>query len=176
MAEFEDVRAFHEKFGLLVGDAPRHLTRRKLAERANFMLEELNEFVKASGLLAGQDPYNEATYFPGVDNEDQDLAAQADALADLVYVALGTAIQLGLPWTKIWDDVHAANMRKERGVTARGHAVDVRKPPGWVGPRGAKILVEAGYDRDTFAGTEFVGPDRLRVEDRFCVDDADYVP
>ena len=33
-----------------------------------------------------------------------------------------------------------ANMSKERGVTKRGHAFDVKKPEGWVGPDHTKIL------------------------------------
>ena len=42
--EMEDVRKFQQKFGHLNHDTPTHLTRRKLKERYDFMLEELNEF------------------------------------------------------------------------------------------------------------------------------------
>src|ERR1700743_1955821 len=49
-AEMADVRAFSVKFKQLNATTPRHLTRRKLAERANFMFEELIEFAEASGL------------------------------------------------------------------------------------------------------------------------------
>lgn len=125
MSHFNDVKEFHQKFGLIWADEPGHLTVRKLIERIEFMQEELNEFIDAVHL--------------------QDLAKQADALVDLVYVALGTAVQLGLPWQALWDDVHAANMRKARGVTKRGHQVDVTKPPGWRGPEPYRILTEAGY-------------------------------
>lgn len=122
----EDVREFQEKFGQLLSTHPRHLTRRKLQERAECLLEELDEFKEAV--------------------ESQDLAAQADALVDLVYFALGTANMMGLPWQELWDDVHRANMAKERGVGKRGHLVDCIKPEGWKGPCTDEILKEHGYE------------------------------
>lgn len=121
----EDVRDFQEKFGQLLSTDPRHLTQRKLMERWEFLNEELEEFRLAV--------------------DTQDLAGQADALVDLVYVALGTANMLGLPWQDLWEDVHRANMAKERGVGKRGHLVDCIKPPGWKGPRTEDILREHGY-------------------------------
>lgn len=123
--EFRDVRAFSEKFGLLHHDTPGHLTGRKLVERVEFLSEELTEFIDA---CAGQS-----------------LAGQADALVDLVYVAMGTAVMLGLPWDELWDDVQRANMEKERGVGKRGHLVDLVKPKGWRPPYTKEILMSHGY-------------------------------
>lgn len=123
--EFRDVLEFHRKFGMLVHEQPVHLTRRKLQERLNFLGEELDEMREGCDL--------------------QDLPAIADALVDLVYVALGTVVMLGLPWEKLWDDVQRANMEKERGVGKRGHLVDCVKPPGWQGPRTLEILMAVGY-------------------------------
>ena len=151
--EYENVRDFHQKFGLLGFDTPGHLSSGKLKERIEFMQEELNEFIEGCGLI-----YVTDTDSPGtpvlrlVDTkDDQDLAKQADALVDLVYVALGTAVMLGIPWDWLWDDVQRANMAKVRGVTHRGHAVDVCKPPGWQGPQTQRILDIAGYQhRDWF--------------------------
>ena len=125
MSNYTDVRDFQLKFGMLVHDKPVHLTLRKLNERRLFMQEELNEFLTAC--------------------VDQDLAGQADALIDLVYVALGTAISLGLPWEALWDDVQRANIGKVRGIGKRGDLVDVIKPPDWVGPSTELILAAAGY-------------------------------
>lgn len=160
--EFEHVRAFHRRFGLIVGDRPQHLTRRKLQERVEFLLEELQELANGCGLeidaVAGG---------VGVINNgqvEQDLAQQADALVDLVYVALGTAVQLGLPWEVLWDDVHRANMSKVRGPTKRGHQVDVTKPEGWRGPRTHEILREAGYDRARWCAPG-------KIDEARCVDD-----
>lgn len=126
MSNYSDVRAFQTKFGQLVGDHPRHLTRRKLNERIAQMQEELDEFTVA------------------VDNDD--IAEQADALVDLVYFALGTAAHMGLPWQALWDDVQRANMSKVPGVKPeRGFLVDCIKPEGWEGPKTMDILLNHGY-------------------------------
>ena len=57
-----------------------------------------------------------------------------DAIVDLIYFAIGTAIQFGWPIEKAWDLVHAANMQKIVGRTKRGFKVDMKKPDGWVEP------------------------------------------
>jgi predicted HAD superfamily Cof-like phosphohydrolase len=148
--EFQDVRDFHQKFELLCFDNPARLTKRKLVERIEFMQEELNEFIEGCGLVTMENSDS-----PGIpvlsyeDDGEQDLAKQADALVDLVYVALGTASMMGLPWDWLWDDVQRANMAKVRGMTKRGHAVDVTKPPGWQGPQTERILELAGYQQDS---------------------------
>lgn len=138
-AEFNDVFTFHKKFDQLHSVVPTHLTPRKLIERIKFMQEELNEFVEASGLeLTPEGEYYEAGF--------QDLALQADALVDLAYVTLGTAVMMGLPWSKLWNDVQRANMAKERGISHRGNLVDCVKPEGWVPPKTVEILRLAGYN------------------------------
>jgi len=145
--EIQDVRQFNQKFGLMVNEVPVHLTQRKLLERIQFLQEELDEFKEAV--------------------ENQSLADQADALIDIVYVAKGTAIMLGLPWEDLWLDVQRANMEKVRGVTKRGHLVDCVKPPGWKPPTTVEILKEAGYHPAQFCGH---GQSYIR-EDK-CYDDA----
>jgi predicted HAD superfamily Cof-like phosphohydrolase len=152
--EFVDVRDFHLKYSQIVSSTPSLLTKRKSAERANFLLEELQEYATAAGLRISV-RLDTATGEVGLNfapdpRIEPDLAEQADALVDLVYVAKGTAVMNGLPWKALWDDVQGANMRKVPGVTKRGNAMDVTKPPGWVGPRGAAILVENGYNHGHF--------------------------
>lgn len=130
--EMDDVQMFQEKLGHLVNYAPTHCTQRKLHERLECMREELEEFEDAV--------------------RTQDLAAQLDALIDLVYFAKGTANMLGFGpvWVKAWDEVQRANMSKKRGSTKRGHAVDAVKPEGWTPPNHEKILADAGYDREEY--------------------------
>ncbi len=144
MPHFQDVKAFHQKFGLITHSHPGHLTKRKLKERVEFLLEELQEFSEACGLVVAGDLDGRASV--AEHGGDQDLSGQADALVDLVYVALGTAVMLGLPWEALWDDVQRANMAKERKITHRGHKVDVGKPEGWQPPMTQLILQEAGYN------------------------------
>lgn len=170
--ELFDVRAFHHKFGQIDSAKPTHLTRRKLAERANFMLEELNEFAKAAGLVAVAINGNVevvGTIFRFEDCDgDQDMSLQADALVDLVYVAKGTAAMMGLPWAALWDDVQRANMAKVRGQTHRGNAFDVAKPPGWQGPKTLTILRQFGYGVIDFCS---LIRGSLRIDDTKCKDD-----
>jgi hypothetical protein len=99
------VGAFHENFGLpcVFGSRlpdPRHVPPDVAAFRVKFLKEEVEEL--------------EAAY------AEHDLPGVADALVDLVYVALGTAHLHGLPWGDLFDTVHAANMRKRRCTL--GHA------------------------------------------------------
>lgn len=136
-SNFDDVGDFHEKFGL--HNTTHHPPKPTMGEsndelmdfRIKFMEEELQEFIE--GYM------------------DQDIAQMADALIDLAYVVFGTAHLLGLPWQELWEDVQAANMRKERAAgdgsnSKRGSSFDVVKPEGWVGPNGKAILEKHGFD------------------------------
>jgi predicted HAD superfamily Cof-like phosphohydrolase len=125
---YQDVRDFHFKFGLPLRILPAPLDTQMLQDRILCLQEELGELTVAA--TQGD--------FPG----------QADALVDLVYFALGTAAMMGLPWETLWDDVHRANLAKERGPTHRNMEHDVRKPPGWVGPQTAVILRHFGWEPD----------------------------
>lgn len=64
--------------------------------------------------------------------EGGDLAAIAQELADVVYVAYGTAHSLGLPLDAVIGAIHAANMAKygPDGPILRGDG-KLMKPPGW---------------------------------------------
>lgn len=168
--ESQDVLAFQKKFGHMFTTGqgqpldehptlsrPRHMTKRKLMERARFLQEELDEFIKGCGCVAG----------PG-DNrfeEDetlQDLAAQADALVDLVYVAKGTANLLGLPWPELWADVHRANMAKVPGKKVRAGVEcmrDALKPEGWDPPHTDDILASVGYEEGAPLRPEWDDPE-----------------
>lgn len=115
---FQDIREFHEFFGLEYDGDPRHLPPELQLFRIAFMQEELNEYIRA--VLA------------------EDLEKQVDALVDLVYVALGTAYLQGFRWEPHWEQVHEANMRKVRATSkeqsARSSTADVIKPSGWTPP------------------------------------------
>lgn len=128
-SESDDVQDFHRQLELWpVVHSPAHVDPIVLQQRIAFLQEELDEFREAV--------------------EANDLAKQADALIDLVYVAKGTALMAGLPWAELWTDVHSANMQKKRGPTKRGHAMDAYKPAGWQPPITEQLLLEAGYNRE----------------------------
>lgn len=60
--------------------------------RVGLLLEEASEFAEA--IVKG------------------DKVALADAIADVIYVAIGTAIAFKIPLDKIFDEVHRSNMTK----------------------------------------------------------------
>lgn len=139
MTNFEDVKKFHKKFGL--GDdeqaypfhaGPREVSKEWMKFRIAFLKEELKELEEA--------------YAEG--NE----AGMADALIDLNYVSMGTALGRGYPWEALWTEVQGANMRKVAGETKRGVVFDVTKPPGWKPPRIELILESYGFGKQLPTG------------------------
>ena len=88
------VFAFHRAFGLPAQTLPSldGVSNEMLRLRERLLDEEAGEFALAS--------YR------------RDLVGMADALADVVYVAYGTAATLGLDLDLILDEVHRANMSK----------------------------------------------------------------
>lgn len=116
------VQEFNLKFGLPDGGADVMSNNLYTQDyRLKFLQEELDELREA--LVAG------------------DRVAAFDALLDLVYVAHGTALYMGISaaqWEFGMEAVHAANMRKVRvahpSESKRNNSADLRKPDGWVGP------------------------------------------
>lgn len=128
---YKDVKDFHYKFDLLPKEpGPILLPPDLMSFRLKFKMEEMTELTEA---------YNQ-----------QDLVKVADALIDLVYVAMGTAVMMNLPWHELWAEVHAANMRKvraeHRGQSKRGSTYDVVKPHGWQPPNLERILGDRNAD------------------------------
>jgi len=113
-----DVCHFHEKFDIPQTEMSSFLPKDMMQFRVEFLKEEVEEFV---------DAYMTDNVYKAF-----------DALIDLVYVALGTAYMMNLPWNVGWQHVQDANMRKERAKTVaeskRGTTIDVVKPEGWVAP------------------------------------------
>lgn len=131
-----DVAKFHHKFKLRETDiagvpGPVPISEDLYLFRKGFLKEELDEFQEAW--------------------ECGDMAGLADALIDLVYVALGTAHLFGIPWQPLWDEVQRANMSKERGTAStskRNSEYDVIKPEGWTPPDIAGILEQWGFPKE----------------------------
>ncbi|WP_406698535.1 hypothetical protein V5E97_06600 [Singulisphaera sp. Ch08] len=70
--------------------------------------------------------------------DDKNLVEVADGLADLIYVAIGTAVAFGIDLRPVWDEVHGSNMAKAGGEKREdGKRL---KPPGWTPPDIALIL------------------------------------
>ena len=125
---WKDIVEFHEKFGFGIPGAPTLLPEELRIFRTCFLKEELDEFVVACN--------------------HGNIHDAADALIDLVYVALGTLRLMGVPGNLCWDEVQRANMSKVRAThpsqSKRGSMFDVVKPEGWVPPDHSKHIKTGG--------------------------------
>jgi len=113
-----DVTDFLNKFNLQKLDQPGFHP--MLKQRVEHLLEEASELQVA------------------IDESNKE--ELIDALLDVVYIAIGTAVLCGFDVEAHWNEIQRANMSKERGITKRGHAFDVCKPANWVGPDHTTIL------------------------------------
>ncbi|HUW45932.1 MAG TPA: hypothetical protein VMW50_09085 [Dehalococcoidia bacterium] len=127
-SETVDIAQMHDKFWSNVKLKPSVCDKATLLARADFLQEELDEFRRAV--------------------ENGDYLEQIDALVDLVVVAKGTAVMMGLRWKWHWDEVHRANLMKEVGANKKRPDMpfDLVKPKGWIGPNHLVILDKySGY-------------------------------
>jgi len=114
-----DINEMHKKYGVhdWVKQNPERL-QQFLDFRLKFLYEEYNE---TSLAVNGRDPEE-----------------IVDGLIDVCVIAIGTLDAFGIDAYKAWDDVHRANMSKERGVKpSRPNPLgmpDLVKPDGWKGP------------------------------------------
>jgi predicted HAD superfamily Cof-like phosphohydrolase len=122
MSFYTDVRNFHVAFGQLVGDfpnIPEDINEREL--RINLLQEEFNEYLNAE--------------------EKADIVEIADALADIIYIACGTAVSYGIPLDDVFEEVHSSNMAKlVDGKVIRREDGKVQKPAGWQPPDIKSVL------------------------------------
>lgn len=114
----QDVRAFHEAFGIPIVDKPAIPSDGRCQLRIDLIKEEVKETISAI--------------------ENNDLVEIADGLADIIYVTVGAALEFGVPLDRVWDEVQRSNMAKVGGgVREDGKML---KPEGWTPPDIAKAL------------------------------------
>jgi predicted HAD superfamily Cof-like phosphohydrolase len=87
MGMYKDAKEFEDRYIGRRSEIPAPLDVEKIQDRVNRMLENLFE-LRAAELL-----------------DDQ-----SAALVELVYSALVTAAMMGLPFKKLWCELHKANM------------------------------------------------------------------
>jgi len=121
MSYFTDVKDFQTAFGQRVGEKPE--------------LPDANERVLRTRLLSEEfEEYRNAEYY-------SDIVEIADALADIIYIACGTAVSYGIPLDEIFNEVHRSNMAKlVDGKVIRREDGKIQKPEGWTPPDIKKIL------------------------------------
>lgn len=121
MTVFNDVKKFHKAFSLPMRRKPTLPKMEERELRGNLLTEEFKEYIDAE--------YN------------NDIVEIADALADIIYIACGTAITYGIPLDKVWKEVQKTNMAKlVDGKPLYREDGKVKKPEGWIPPDIKSIL------------------------------------
>jgi len=110
---WEKVKTFHETFDSPVGKEPSMLDQKRAEARASWMREEIQEFL-----------------------DSRNIYDQADAMIDLIYFALGTLVEMGIPPEELFDAVQEANMNKlwSDGKPRFREDGKIIKPEGWRPP------------------------------------------
>jgi predicted HAD superfamily Cof-like phosphohydrolase len=106
------VKEFQQAFGQRVGDHPFLPNANERELRMRLMKEEYKEYKKAE--------------------KANDLVNLASELADIIYIACGTAVSYGIPLNEVFEEVHKANMSKLiDGKVIRREDGKIQKPEGW---------------------------------------------
>lgn len=103
-----------EIIGLPIPQQPTMLADARLKFRCDHVREEIDEVLEATTI------------------EDQ-----VDGFIDAIYIALGALIEMGVLPGPVFEEVHAANMKKKRGSVAKrpgSVGYDAVKPEGWTPP------------------------------------------
>lgn len=122
---------------------PRKLTVDELKLVSKLVVEELFELCEATCADSSEilmDSINSLkNVTPLLDSSDDNvvIAAQGDAMVDLVYVTMNAAAKTGIDLDEIFTIVHEANMKKvdpETGKVKRRPDGKILKPEGWEAP------------------------------------------
>lgn len=117
--EQEMVKEFHQAFELYVSEYPnREVPKNVRRLRESLIHEECLELFLAL--------------------DQNELIAIADALGDILYVVLGTAVSYGLDMERIFAEIHRSNMTKVGG-SKRGDGKWL-KPESYEPPRLGEII------------------------------------
>jgi predicted HAD superfamily Cof-like phosphohydrolase len=112
---YNDVKDFQIAFGLNVGAKPEFPGDAERRLRIKLLREEFEEYLDAE--------------------KDDDIVEVADALADIIYIACGTAVSYGIPLDRVFAEVHRSNMAKlVDGKPIRREDGKILKPEGWTPP------------------------------------------
>lgn len=112
---YADVKSWSEKFGRPTPETPVNLR-----ETPTSLLELRHKLIDEESTEVLTALFN------------RDMVGVADGLADLIFVALGTAVELGIDLRPVWDEVVRANNAKVGGPTREDGKI--LKPDGWLPP------------------------------------------
>lgn len=96
--------------------------------------------------------------------ENSDLPSAVDALVDLIYVAAGRLVEMGVFPMLAFDEVHRANMSKARGTVSKraksSGGFDAVKPEGWTPPDIQAVL---SFGLEDFKAFKAISPVHLEI-------------
>lgn len=137
------VREFHETYSMPIATDGPNIDRERLHMRMALIAEEFTELVTAVYGKAAGDTV-ETAYETAVtaDDNTRDTVETADALADLIYVIYGMALETGIHLDAVLREVQAANLSK---LGADGRPIyradgKVEKGPDYFRPRIDRVL------------------------------------
>lgn len=105
---YEMLKEWHTAFGVPVRSEVGAPDEKRRCLRVELIREEFSEFVKASGFV-WSDECDGVRLIPA---GETDPIEAADALADLLYVIYGAALEWGIPIDAVFAEVHRSNMSK----------------------------------------------------------------
>ena len=104
----EQVKEFHETFDVPIHDKPLcSIAKERALLRAKLIMEEAEETIRGMGCKQDEDGFIDL-----MDDTEFNMVEVADGIADLIYVALGAAIEFGIDIEPIFNEVHRSNMSK----------------------------------------------------------------
>lgn len=140
----DQVKAFHEKFGIEDPVVPTVPDISVLRLRLAMLFEEYTELCEAAGLKSMVfDEHMAEIWGYDFDPKDFDMVEVVDALGDIDYLSEGFRLTLGVDGDTIADEIQRTNMAKEGGK--KDPTGKIRKPPGWQGPKIRECLIAQGW-------------------------------
>lgn len=139
------VRRFHHVYGLPIRTDGPSLDRESLNMRMSLIAEEFAELTGAVyGRAAREEIEAACARARAADDGSRDVVETADALADLVYVIYGMALETGIDLAAVLAEVQRSNMSKlgEDGRPIYREDGKVLKGPGYFPPDVARVLRE----------------------------------
>ena len=138
------VEEFHVKFGHPHEEKPKALELERITNRTVWTVEEFvaellhassknkEEFAKAYyEVLKGlKKAYLEQLEVEFIQDDEERIVAQADALTDGIYFAMGSAVELGVDIEKVFSIVQDANMSKLFTDEKTGEKYAKQRPDG----------------------------------------------
>lgn len=146
-APYFDVMEFNKAFGHPVASKPTPISSERAKQRADYLVEELVEFLWASvsgdqyktyelvkELISSIHKAKDKCLIKGSFPEDEILLHQTDALNDINYINYGSIVETGVNPKPIFDIIQKANMSKldENGKPILDPVTNkILKPKGW---------------------------------------------